>query len=280
MLGRPRRTLLFNELQIHEYYDAYATPTSKYTILCFPDVGLVSSIACRHIVMEKKLGLVGETDFPTLLPPVSVIHESLPISPVQLYMPEDRSFLMVLSEIPLLPSSVYPFVDAISNYADELGVEYLLAITGLAVPNRLELGRPQVFVASSREEVSASVKKENIEALREGFIVGSYALLLKEGRRKGFSTVVFLVESFLDIPDPEAAGDLNALLVKISDSTLKIECDLVKEIKFEKWSIHRNVSFKRYEVELKIPFDADISGAVITRNPKKQFIKVVFPKKK
>ncbi|ADG90460.1 Hsp20/alpha crystallin family protein [Thermosphaera aggregans] len=83
-------------------------------------------------------------------------------------------------------------------------------------------------------------------------------------------------EVVLDLP----YGDLNALSVKISDSTLKIECDLVKEIKFEKWSIHRNVSFKRYKVELKIPFDADISGAVITRDPKKHFIKVVFPKKK
>jgi len=83
-------------------------------------------------------------------------------------------------------------------------------------------------------------------------------------------------EVVLDLP----YGDLNALSVKISDSTLKIECDLVEEIKFEKWSIHRNVSFKRYKGELKIPFDADISGAVITRDPKKHFVKVVFPKKK
>ncbi|QOR94284.1 proteasome assembly chaperone family protein [Thermosphaera chiliense] len=233
MLGRPRRTLLFNELQIHEYYDAYATPTPKYMILCFPDVGLVSSIACRHIVMEKKLGLVGEIDSPTLLPPVSVIHESSPISPVQLYMPEDRSFLMVLSEIPLIPGSVYPFVNAISSYADEVGVEYLLAVTGLAVPNRLELEKPQVFVASSKEEVYASFKGENIEALREGFIVGPYALLLKEGRRKGFSTVVFLVESFLDIPDPEAAAFGIAALsrfagIQVDTKKLLEEAELIK----------------------------------------------------
>ncbi|QOR94283.1 Hsp20/alpha crystallin family protein [Thermosphaera chiliense] len=83
-------------------------------------------------------------------------------------------------------------------------------------------------------------------------------------------------EIVLDLP----YGDLNALSVRISESTLKIECDLVKEIKFEKWSIHRNVSFKRYKVELKIPSDVDISGATITRDPSKHFIKVVFPKKK
>ncbi|WP_448577733.1 Hsp20/alpha crystallin family protein [Thermosphaera sp.] len=83
-------------------------------------------------------------------------------------------------------------------------------------------------------------------------------------------------EIVLDLP----YGDLNALSVKISESSLKIECDLVKEVKFEKWSIHRNVSFKRYKVELKIPSDADISGAAIMRDPSKHFIKVVLPKKK
>ncbi|MEM0506936.1 MAG: Hsp20/alpha crystallin family protein [Thermosphaera sp.] len=83
-------------------------------------------------------------------------------------------------------------------------------------------------------------------------------------------------EIMLDLP----YGDLNALSIKISESVLKIECDLVKEIRFEKWSIHRNVSLKRYKVELKIPHDVDISNAEIIRDVGKHFIKVILPKKK
>jgi uncharacterized protein len=56
---------------------------------------------------------------------------------------------------------------------------------------------------------------------------------LKEGRRKGFSTVVFLVESFLDIPDPEAAAFGIAALsrfagIQVDTTKLLEEAELIK----------------------------------------------------
>ncbi|MEM4914658.1 MAG: PAC2 family protein [Thermosphaera sp.] len=222
MLARPRRTIDFNYMQIHEYYDAYATPTPKYMILCFPDAGLVSSIACRHLVIEKKLSLVGEVDSHVYLPPISVIHESSPISPVQMYMPEDRSFLLLLSEIPLQPASIHPFINSIHSYASDVGIEYMLAVTGLAVPNRLEIEKPQVFAVSSKNELYSLVKDTGVEELKEGFVVGPYGVLLKEGRRRGIPTMVLMVESFLDIPDPEAA----ALGIDVLGKLIGIQVDI------------------------------------------------------
>ncbi|MEM0506937.1 MAG: PAC2 family protein, partial [Thermosphaera sp.] len=49
-----------------------------------------------------------------------------------------------------------------------------------------------------------------------------YGVLLKEGRRRGIPTMVLMVESFLDIPDPEAA----ALGIDVLGKLIGIQVDI------------------------------------------------------
>jgi uncharacterized protein len=42
--------------------------------------------------------------------------------------------------------------------------------------------------------------------LKNGFLAGAYALLLKELSRARINTILLLTESFLEFPDPEAAA--------------------------------------------------------------------------
>ncbi len=213
MIGRPRRSLTYERLVIHEYYDPYTEPTPKYLILGLPDAGLVGSIASRYLVIQQGLKLVGEIDSPVYFPPVSVVHRWTPMSPIQLYMDNDRRYLVLLSEAPIPVNAIYPLAYAILEYSREIGVETLISLSGIAVPNRLQISKPKIYWLASNDKLAEMVKDLDLKKLDEGFIVGPYAVILKEARRRGLNNIVLFAESFLDLPDPESAAEV---LVKLS----------------------------------------------------------------
>jgi len=222
VLGRPRRELFIGNIAIYEYFDPFTEPPPEYLILGLPDAGLVGSIASRYMVLNKNFKLVGEIDSPAYFPPMTVVHRSNPISPVQLYLSDDRRIMVLLSEIPIPASAVYPMINAIIEYSRDIGIKTIISLAGLAVPNRIQIQKPKVYWLASNKQVREMVKDKNIEELNEGFVVGPYALLLKEARRKGVNNLVLFGESFLDIPDPESAAEV----LKTLSTIIGIEIDL------------------------------------------------------
>lgn len=224
MIKRPKRTLTYERLIIHEYFDPYEEPAPEYLILGLPDAGLVGAIASRYLVINKNLKLVGEIDSPAYFSPVTVVHKSTPMSPVQLYMPDDRRYLILLSEAPIPAPAVYPLSLAILEYSREIGVEHIISISGIAVPNRLQIEKPKSYWLASTKKSAELLKDLKLEELKEGFIVGPYAVILKEARRKGINNFVIFVESFFDLPDPESAAEA----LKILSQIISIEIDISK----------------------------------------------------
>ncbi len=216
--------MTYERLVIHEYYDPYIKPTPKYMILGLPDAGLVGSIASRYMVVNLDLSLVGEIDSPVYFPPVSVVHKDTPMSPLQLYMSKDRSFMVMLSEAPIPVQAIHPLAYAIIEYAREIGVEAIISVSGIAVPNRLKITKPKTYWIASNEDAAKIIGQLNLERLKEGFVVGPYAVILKESRRRGINNLVLFVESFFDLPDPESAAEALSVLSKI----LNVEIDTKK----------------------------------------------------
>ncbi len=223
-LGRPRRQLFFDNIIVYEYYDPFVEPHPEYLILGLPDVGLVGSIASRYMVLNKNFKLVGEVDSPTYFPPITVVHKSNPISPIQLYLSDDRRILIMLSETPIPVPALYPLVNMIIGYARDININMIVSLAGLAVPNRMQIQKPKIYWLASNKQASEIVKDKGIEELNEGFVVGPYALLLKEARRRGVNNLVLFAESFLDLPDPESAAEL----LRTLSSIIGIEIDLKK----------------------------------------------------
>lgn len=223
-LGRPRRQLFYNNIIVYEYFDPYIEPYPEHLLLGLPDVGLVGSIASRYLVLNNNYKLVGEIDSPTYFPPITVIHRSHPISPIQLYMSSDRRIIVLLSETPIPIPALYPLINMIIEYAREINIKTIISLTGIGVPNRVQIKKPKIYWLASNKQVAALVENKGIEKLEEGFIVGPYALLLKEARRRGINNLVLFAESFLDLPDPESAVEL----LKTLSSILNIEIDLDK----------------------------------------------------
>ncbi|WP_248784103.1 proteasome assembly chaperone family protein [Desulfurococcus mucosus] len=230
-MDKPVRTLRFDTISIYEYSEALRQDgPPRFLILSFPDTGLVSSIAGRHLVVSEGFSIVGEIDAPSLSH-ISVVHNGRAVSPIQIYYSEASRILMVLSEVPLPLGIMHPLIDSILTYLHGLGMENVVTVSGLAVPNRFELEKPNVFLLSTGEW--RGLKELGFEELKEGFITGPYAALMKEARRRGVNALVIFVESFYDIPDPESAAvGLQALSkvtgLEVDVSRLISEAELLK----------------------------------------------------
>ena len=194
------------EEEINGFLFRYTEPPGglDYLIVGLPDVGLVGAIASLHIVreagMKDKIGIDSYAAFP----PVVVIQEGEPKHPVRVYV-RDRIGVLV-TDVPIAPPALAPFAQALVQFARLQGVRMLLSITGIGSPSRIEAEKPQLYYLASDRESEIEAGRLGAKRVPGGILVGPYALLLKESVRRGLSNLVLLVESFVDLPDPEAAA--------------------------------------------------------------------------
>jgi uncharacterized protein len=177
----------------------------RYCLVGFPDVGLVGSIALGYTIEEQQMTEIGymESD---AFPPVIVVHKGNPKQPLRLYSKGDT--VSLVSEIPLDPRLIPYVARSIIDWAKSKNVEMLIAISGVAVQNRLEIDVPTVFGIGSSQSVKDIIKGAGIEILEEAFVAGLHAVLMKECQEKNIPCMILLAQSHLQYPDPGAAASL------------------------------------------------------------------------
>ncbi len=184
-------------------YDLFRPET---LMLALPDLGLVGAIAGLHLVRELKMRDVVGIDSYQALPPVAVIIEGKPKHPIRIYGSQDGRLGVVLSDVPLAPPAAIAFSVAIVKYARSRGVRNILSVTGLGNPSRYQFEKPNLYVLSNDEETAKKVSEiTGAKQVPGGVLVGPYAIVLKEASRQGLVNTVLLVDSMVDIPDPEAS---------------------------------------------------------------------------
>lgn len=190
------------------------TPTKrfKYCLVGFPDVGLVGSIALSYLIQEQQMAEVGHIESDEL-PPVMVIHRGDPKLPLRLYSKGDIA--AVISEIPVDPWLIPSIARLIVDWAKSKNVELLIALSGIAVQNRLEIEVPAVYGIGASPAAKQLMKAADIEVFEEGFIAGLNAVLVKECLNKNISGMVLLAQAHLKYPDPGAAASLIAYFGKL-----------------------------------------------------------------
>lgn len=82
-------------------------------------------------------------------------------------------------------------------------------------------------------------------------------------------------EIIIDLP----YADLNALSITIKKGVLIIECQLRREIRFERWGAYREIGFRRYSTTIKLPEDADTENMVVEKDVERRIIRIHLPKK-
>ncbi|MBS7636150.1 proteasome assembly chaperone family protein [Candidatus Bathyarchaeota archaeon] len=178
-------------------------PKEAVMIFGFPDVGLVGVIAASHLISELGLEEVAYMDS-RLLPPVIVLHEGLPHSPVRIF--GNHRILLAVSETALREDLIYPIMHTLIDWGKAKGVTMMISLSGIPVQDRQDLDELRVFAAASSPEVLKMVQDKGLEILREGYMVGPQAVMLQHCATLGVPALTLLSQCFFNYPDPEAAA--------------------------------------------------------------------------
>jgi len=189
-------------------------------IICgLPDVGLVGVIAVAHIISKMNLREVAyiETD---LLPPVVILENGLPKSPIRIF--EGGGVAVLSSEIAIPLDAIYLLMRNVVDWALKKKAEKIFILSGLPVPNRHELEEIRIFGAASNDAMLKVLKDNEIEIIERGFLVGPQALILKYCVERSIPAIALLAETFYNYPDPEASSAVIKALNRIMNMNIDV----------------------------------------------------------
>jgi len=200
-------------------------PSGAIMLFGFPDVGLVGVIAASHLISEiKNLEEVAYMDS-KLLPPLIVLHEGLPHSPIRIFGNHD--ILLAVSETAISADVIHPIMYALIDWGKNKKVRMMISLSGIPVQERQDIEELKVFAAASNPEMLKTVQELGIEVLREGYMVGPQAIMLQRCASIGLPSLTLLAQCFFNYPDPEAAAEVLKELTKITG--LKVDVSKLLE---------------------------------------------------
>lgn len=232
-------------------------PKDAIMIFGFPDVGLVGVIAASHLISELNLEQVAYMDS-RLLPPITVLHEGLPHSPIRIF--GNSQILLAVSETALREDLIYPIMHALIDWGKDRDVKMMISLSGIPVQDRQDLDELKVFAAASNPETLKMAQDKGVEVLREGYMVGPQAVMLQYCSTLGVPALTLLAQCFFQYPDPEAAAkalehlanltgvkvDVSKLLEKGEEIRLKAR-DMMKRTQHELAKIKKT---QEYDIPL------------------------------
>jgi len=197
-------------------------PPERVMIFGFPDVGLVGVIAASHLISElKDMKEVAYMDS-KLLPPLIVLHEGLPHSPIRIF--GNHRVLLAVSETAVPADALYAIMYALIDWGKRKDVKMMISLSGIPVQNRQDIKELKVFAAASSHETLRMLQNKGIPILREGYMVGPQAIMLQRCAQLGLPAFTLLAQCFLNYPDPEAAAEVLKQLMNI----VEIKVDVSK----------------------------------------------------
>lgn len=189
-------------------------PSGTIMIFGFPDVGLVGVIAASQLISElKNLDEVAYMDS-KLLPPLIVLHEGLPHSPIRIF--GNKEILLAVSETAVPADVLYPIMYALIDWGKSKNVKMMISLSGIPIQERQDAQGLKVFAAASNPEMLKTVQDLGIEILKEGYMVGPQAIMLQRCANIPLPAITLLAQCFFNYPDPEAAAEVLKELTKIT----------------------------------------------------------------
>lgn len=201
-------------------------------IVGIPDIGLVGPIAATHIIEEMDLEEVGFLES-NLFPPIVVVHDHTPKSPIRLY--GNKKLIVLISEMPIAPKLINPLSETLANWFAEKKFNSVISIGGIARQDRVEIEKPEVYGLPSNKKMADVLSKADIKVFEEGLLVGSYGAILRSCMRKKINSMYLMAESHLKYPDPGAAASAIVALNRILGVDIDVKSleDKAEEIRIK-----------------------------------------------
>ena len=168
-----------------------------------PDVGLVGVIAASHLIAEYKMVETAYMDSESL-PPVAVLHDGLPYAPIRVF--GNGGLLITISEMAIPAENIQLFMRTLLDWGQSKKPKLNICISGMPIQNRQDIEKPKVYGIASNATLLKMLEDKGIEILREGYLVGPQALILRYCTEKNLPAIALLAQSFFNYPDPEAAA--------------------------------------------------------------------------
>ncbi len=180
------------------------------TVVGFPTAGLVGSIAASYLATKLEMELVGYFTSDKI-PPVTAIHDYVPLPPLRVYVSKKHKLVVVLSEI-ITPISISSeMAEAIRKIVIKLKSPLLITLGGISMHQKEDA----VFGISTNQELVQSLEKRKyIDRVKEGATTGVAGLLLTPGMLKS-PVLALLAETLEEQPDPKAAANVLNIVAKI-----------------------------------------------------------------
>ncbi|MEM2111094.1 MAG: PAC2 family protein [Candidatus Bathyarchaeia archaeon] len=187
-------------------------PSGAIMLQGLPDVGLVGVIAVSHIISKLELTELAYLDS-ELLPPVAVLHDGLPYSPVRVF--GSNELVTLISEVAISAEVLQPIMRDLVDWFQSKEMKMIISLGGIPMPNRQDITEPKVFGLASNRTLLGMLKEKGIKIMEEGFIVGPHALLMRYCTKSNVPAISLLSQAFYNYPDPEAAAAVINELNKI-----------------------------------------------------------------
>jgi len=193
---------------------------SPYIFVGLPDAGLVGTIAATYLVDNFKMKEVGYVDS-ARFPPMVIVRDSEVKNAVRIYGKD--KFVVVISEIPLIPSLAVQFAKSLISWAKKLNPKLVINITGLPVQNRLQIQKPEVVGLATTKDMTEILRSQNIALFNDGVLFGPYAAIIKECVSQKVPTLSLFAQSHLNFPDPMASIEALSIVNKVLTTNIELK---------------------------------------------------------
>ncbi len=221
-------------------------------IASFPGIGLVGTIASTHFITELKLEQIGIIESKSL-PPVASLMDGVILPPVRIYQSVDLGFVLIHSDVPILPHATHEMSKRILDWALKINAKKILSIAGVATFE----DKKRVFGAVTSRELLDEIK-DYVEIFKSGTISGIAGTILNECVARKFPGFAILGETLGFNPDPRAAAEVIKVLNRMFNWNVNVD-KLIKEAEMieaqmqklaEQARMHEERAMKREELPM------------------------------
>ncbi|MGC8710143.1 MAG: proteasome assembly chaperone family protein [Candidatus Micrarchaeia archaeon] len=197
-----------------------------YTLLeGFPGAGLVGPMANSYIIEKLNMEYIGyiESD---KFPPITAIHDKIPMFPVRIYKEDKYKLIAIISEFTIPTELIYELGSELMDFIRKNNLSNIISIGGIPTQKPTE----NAFIISSEKDMLQKASSMGIKPIEEGVIAGVSAILLANATEFKIPVINILVEVDPNIMDPKYAEVAITNLKKITDIDINID-ELEKEAK-------------------------------------------------
>lgn len=188
----------------------------------FPGIGLVGTIATSHFISELNLEQIGMIESKSL-PPIASLMDGIILPPIRIYQSVELGFVLIHSDVPILPYATYEMSQGIVEWAIEINAKRIFSLAGVATFE----DKKRVFGAATTKKLLDEIK-DYVEIFRSGTISGIAGSILNECVARKFPGLALLGETLGFNPDPRAAAEVINVLNKMFNWNISVE-KLIKE---------------------------------------------------